>query len=124
MIIWMGWFVLSISIMAFVGFHRYSLSSRLMTIFIEVSAEEVKAYEFICIVIEVFLVLSVDSTWEYHIFLLTCGIAVLILSQFVLMRIAGKVTSSINRYICEKRLNLIMVSRKIRARMRYAHEFE
>lgn len=124
MIIWMGWYVLSVVSMAYVGLRRYSVSNRLMHIFLEVSSEKIEAYEFLWIFVEMFLVFSDEGTWEHHIVVTILGLILLFVSQFMLMRIAGKVTSSVSRYICEKRLNLIRVSRKIRARMRYAHEFE
>lgn len=124
MVIWMGWFTISIIIMAFIGAHRYSLSYRLLRILVEVPDEEIVAHELICVSFETLLIFSDETIWAHQWILLACGIIVLLLVQFILMRIAGKVTSGMNHRICEKRLNSILTSRKIRARMRYAHEFE
>lgn len=124
MVIWMGWFTISIFIMAFVGAHRYSLSYRLLRILVEIPDEQIVAYEFMCVSFEMLLVFSDETIWAHQWILLMCGIIVLLAVQFILMRIAGKVTSGMNHRICEKRLESILACRKIRACMRYAHEFE
>ena len=124
MIIWIGWLCLSVVIMAFIGYRRYAISNRLAKIFVEVPADQVRAYEWLWMIVEAFLFLSEESIWEHNAVLVLCGAFVLLLVQFLLMRIAGKATSGIMHWICEKRLRSLRVSRKTRARMRYAHEFE
>ena len=115
----MGWFVLSILLMAYVGGHRYSVSNRLMRIFVEVPAEKVKVFEGMCILLEMFLIFSDETVWRYNYLLLLIGFVLLFLGQFVLLRIAGKVTSSINLLINRRRLASI----KKWARRRRAYEF-
>lgn len=117
MIVWMGWFVLSMILMACIGMRRYSVSSRLMSIFVEIPIEEVKTLEMMCIIFEVFLFFS-DVTMKYNIFTLIVCI-LLFPSQFILIRIAGKATSQINLLICRRRLASI----KKWARRRRAYEF-
>ncbi len=117
MIVWMGWFFVSLLLMACIGIRRYSVSSRLMRILVEIPIEEVKTLEMMCIIFEVFLFFS-DVTMKYNIFTLIVCI-LLFPSQFVLLRIAGKVTSSINLQINRRRLASI----KKWARRRRAYEF-
>lgn len=124
MIIWMGWFCLSVVIMGFLGARRYSVSNRLAKLFVEIPADQIRAYEALWMIVEGFLVLSDESIWKHNAILVLCGTFVLLLVQFLLMRIAGKVTSGLTHYVCERRLRTLRISRKTRARMRYAHEFE
>lgn len=124
MIVWIVAFFMSVLVMGLVGSCRYSISHKLMKMFIEIPAEQIRAYEALWIIAECFIVLSDETIWRHNTVLVFCGIAVLLFTQWILMRIAGKATSCIKRYICKRRLSSLMVSRRIRARMRCAHEFE
>ena len=120
MIIWISWYVLSIILMAYVGLRKYSVSNRLKKIFVEVPAEDIGGFEAICVAIEMFLVFSDVTLWEnYKTWVILCGVSALLVSEFILMRIAGKATSQINLLICRRRLASI----KKWAQKRHVSEF-
>ena len=119
MVIWMGWFFISIMLMGMLGFKRYSISNRLVRGFVEIPAEQIRAYEGLCIVVEGFLVLSDESIWSNNTVLLLCGIAVLLVSQWILMRLALVIISGLHRSILERRLFSIRQSYRKRIRQEF-----
>ncbi|MBQ6414368.1 hypothetical protein IJI28_01990 [Candidatus Saccharibacteria bacterium] len=116
MIIWGSWYLISIFLMGFFGLKRYSMSHRLVKTFVEIKAEELRAYEAVFLGIEVFLVFSDETIWNNNIILLMCGIIVLLASQWILMRLAVVTSSGLLRYTLERRLESMRRSHRERIR--------
>ena len=116
MIVWGSWYLISIFLMGFFGLRRYSMSHRLVKTFVEIRAEELRAYEVVFMGIELFLVFSDETIWDNNMILLLCGIIVLLACQWLLMRLAVVASSGLLRYTLERRLESIRRSKLERVR--------
>ena len=104
MIIWMGWYFVSIMLMAMLGLKRYSLSNMLLRTLVEVQNDEAKAYEVVFVMIEMMLVFSDNSIWNNSFMAILVGIAILLISQWLLMRLAFVASSGFLRIVLERRI--------------------
>ena len=92
------------------------MSHRLVKTFVEIKAEELRAYEAVFLGIEMFLVFSDETIWDNNIILLICGVIVLLASQWILMRLAVVTSSGLLRYTLERRLESMRRSKLERVR--------
>ena len=116
MIIWLGFLLVSVVVMCVIGVKRYSLSTRLKKIIIEVPNEHINAIAFVLIFVEMTIFFSDNSVWKYSVFQIFLDMTVLLIAQFILMRVAVNFSSSKEKVLLERRLDSIIQSQKRRTK--------